>query len=237
MATSSSNLSMLINVFTAPKSAFAALKEKPAILFPLLLVTISSALSIAYYFANVDFAWMLDHMVEAQSANKSPEEIEAMRKGMSAMSPKVMGISSIVGALVGAPIIYAIFALYFFLICKIFNSENFTYKSWFALICWTSTPVLFTTLASFINFALAGNGQVAIEAINPISFNSLLLHLTPGDKLFGPVNSWDPFSVWSLVLMVIAFKQWTGKSLANSISIALAPTVLIYGIWIAVALS
>lgn len=236
MADSNSNFSILINIFTSPKVAFNTLKEKPGFIFPLILIAITSALSVAYYFANVDFAWMLDHMVEAQSAGKSPEEIDAMRKGLSGMSPKVMGISGAVGALVGAPVIYALLALYFLLVYKIFNSENIGFKAWFALVCWSSTPILFTTLASFINFLLASNGQLALENINPVSFNNLFFHLPSSDKLTGPLNSWDPFSIWSLVLMVLGFKQWTGKSLGKSAAVVLAPTIVIYVIWIAIAL-
>jgi len=84
---------------------------------------------------------------------------------------------------------------------------------------------------------LASDGQLTIEAINPISFNNLFLHLAPSDPLFGPLNAWDPMMIWGMVLMVYGFSQWTGKSIVKSAAIVLAPTFIIYGIWIAIALN
>ncbi len=84
---------------------------------------------------------------------------------------------------------------------------------------------------------LANNGQITLEALNPISFNNLFLHLVPSDPLHGPLNPWDPMMIWSTVLMIMGFNQWTGKSLAKSAAIVLAPTLIIYGTWIAIALN
>lgn len=236
MTQPTSSINTFINILTTPKPTLVALKQQPNFLFPLIATVLMSALAIGYYFTQVDFAWLIDHMVETQSAGKSADEVEAIRKNMSFMSPTVMGVSSVVGVLLVTPIVYLVFALYYFLVNKVLDSEVINFKSWLSLVCWTATPIVFTGLASLVNVLLMNDGQLALDSINPISFNNLFIHLTPADPLFGPINSWDPMTIWSIALSVLGYSLWTQKSLVKSAAIVLAPTILIYGIWIAVAL-
>ena len=96
--------------------------------------------------------------------------------------------------------------------------------------------MVFTGLASLVNVLLATDGQLALDSINPISFNNLFIHLIPSDPLFGPINNWDPMTIWSLALAVFGYSLWTQKSLIKSAVVVLAPTIIIYGTWIAVVL-
>ncbi len=237
MTQSTSNANKLINIITAPKLAFPAIKEKPSILFPLGLMLAVAIGSMLYFYATVDFAWMIEQMVNAQTVGKSDAERDAMHKAMSSMSSTVMGGSSVAGLVIGISIIYSILAAYLMLVNKLLDSENLGFKAWFSFICWCSIPAIFSSLASLINVMLASNGQITLEAINPFSFNNLFLHLVPSDRLFGPLNAWDPMMLWSMGLMIFGFNQWTGKSIAKSAAIVLAPNVIIYGIWIAIALN
>jgi len=106
---------------------------------------------------------------------------------------------------VGAPIVFAIYAVYFLLVNKAFDEEALGFKHWYSLVCWSSIPAIFTSLSSFFNFLLADSGQLSLEHLNPISFNNLFFHLTPADPLFGPLSSWDPMLIWSTVLLVIGY--------------------------------
>lgn len=232
-----SNINNLTHIITAPNLAFPAIKEKPSVIFPLGLILLAAICSMIYFYATVDFAWMIDQMVNAQAADRSEADREAMRKGMSMMSPTVMGGGSVAGLVIGISIIYSIMAAYLMLVNKLLDSDNLSFKAWFSFICWCSIPSIFTSLASLINVMLASNGQIALDALNPISFNNLFLHLVPSDPLFGPLSAWDPMMIWSIGLMIYGFNQWTGKSLAKSAAIVLAPTLIIYGTWIAIALN
>ena len=236
MTQSASNTNNLINIITAPKLAFPAIKEKTSVLFPFGLILVAAIFSMFYFYATVDFAWMIEQMVNSQTVGKSDAEREAIHKAMSSMSSTVMGGSSIAGLVIGMSVFYAILAAYLMLVNKLLDSDNLGFKSWFSFVCWCSIPSIFTSLASLINIMLASNGQITIESLNPISFNNVFLHMVPSDPLFGPLSAWDPMMLWSIGLMVFGFNQWTGKSLAKSAAIVLAPTFVIYGIWIAVAL-
>lgn len=237
MTQSASNTNNLINIITAPKLAFPAIKKKPSVFFPLGLILAAAICSMVYFYATVDFAWMIEQMVNVHTVDRSDADREAMRKGMSMMSSTVMGGSSVAGLVIAISVFYSMMAAYLMLVNKLLDSDNLGFKAWFSFICWCSIPSIFTSLASLINAMLASNGQITLEALNPISFNNLFLHLAPSDPLFGPLSAWDPMMLWGMGLMIFGFNQWTGKSLAKSAAIVLAPTLIIYGTWIAIALN
>lgn len=105
------------------------------------------------------------------------------------------------------------------------------------MLCFFSTLDFAWMIGQMVNVLVAGNGQLTLEAINPVSFNNLFLHLQPHDPLFGALSAWDPFTLWNQLLMVLGFSYWMGKPIAKSAAIVLAPTLIIYGIWIAIALA
>lgn len=227
----------LTNILTSPSLAFRAIKTKPGFLFPLLALLAANIVLMLCFFSTVDFAWMIEQMVNSQTMDKSAAERADMAKAMSGLTPMIMGGSAMVGMLLGVLVIFSVMAVYLLLANKLLDSEQLGFKHWFALTCWCATPTLLTALASLVNVLLASDGQLTLEAINPVSFNNMLLDLSPHDPLFAPLSSWDPFTVWNQILMVLGFHYWTGKSIAKSAAIVLAPTVIIYGIWIAIALA
>ena len=237
MTQSTSNISNFINIITAPKLAFFAIKEKPSVLFPLGLIFAAAICSMLYFYAAVDFAWMIEQMVNSQTVGKSDAEREAIHKTMSSISVTFMGGSSMAVLVIGISIFYSLMAAYLMLVNKLLDSNNIGFKAWFSFICWCFIPSIFTSLASLINVMVANNGQITLEALNPLSFNNLFLHLEPSNPLFGPLSAWDPMKLWGMGLMIFGFNQWTGKSLAKSAAIVLAPSVIIYGIWIAIAIN
>lgn len=237
MTQSASNMTILVNIITAPSAAFQSLKEQPKIFFPLLLIILFSVAMLASYYATVDYAWMVDQMVAAQGEDITEAEREQMRKAMSAMPPVAMAIISVVAAAIGIPVILVLVTAYLLLMNKLLDSQSQPFPSWLSLVCWTSIPGVFASIASLVNILLAHNGQLGIENLNPITFNSLLFHLEPKDPLFAPLNSLDPTYVWSTVLLIFGHSYWTGRNVGQSALIVLAPIFLIYGAWIAFALS
>ncbi len=232
-----SALTTLTNILTSPAEAFRDIKISPGFLFPLLALLAANIVLMLSYFSTVDFAWMIEQMVSSQTLDKNSAEQAEMAKAMGELTPLIMGGSMIVGMLIGTVAIFGILAAYLFLVNKLLDSEALGFKHWFSFICWCATPTLLAALASQVNVLLAENGQLTLEGINPISFNNLFLHLQPHDPLFGALSSWDPFTLWSQLLMVLGFSYWMGKPVAKSAAIVLAPTLIIYGTWIAIGMA
>ena len=232
-----STLNTLTNILTSPAAAFRDIKTKPRFLFPLLALLAANMLLMLCFFSTVDFAWMIEQMVNGQAMDKSAGERADIAKAMSGLTPMIMGGSAMVGMLIGVLVIFSVMAVYLLLANKLLDSDQLGFKHWFSFTCWCAMPTLFTALASLVNVLVAGNGQLTLEAINPVSFNNLFLHLQPHDPLFGALSAWDPFTLWNQLLMVLGFSYWMGKPIAKSAAIVLAPTLIIYGIWIAIALA
>ncbi len=229
-ATSITNLT---NIITEPRLVFPELREKPTFIFPLLLLIAASIATLSYFFATVDFAWMIDQAV--QVGGKSDAEREAMQKSMDQISIEMMGGSSIAGAVIGIPLAVSILAIYLSLVNKLLDSESLSFKSWFSLVCWCSIPSLFTSLTSLIN-VIQANGQITLGAVNPISFNSLFFNFNASNPLFGLLNSLDPMVIWGKVLLIFGFNHWTNSSLVKSTAIVIAPSLIFYGIGVAIKL-
>lgn len=237
MSQPTSALNTLTNILTSPVLAFRELNSRPTLLLPLLTLLAANIVLMLCFFASVDFAWLIEQMVNTQSLDKSAAERADMEKAMSGLTPLIMGGSAIVGVLLGVLVIFSLLAVYLLLANKLLDSEQLGFKHWFSFTCWCAMPTLFTALASLVNVFLTTDGQLSLEALNPISFNNLFLHLPPHHPLFGPISSWDPMTLWNQLLMVLGFSYWMGKPLAKSAAIVLAPTLVIYGIWIAIALT
>lgn len=214
-------------MFYEPGKAFAALREKSHTWLPLLAIMIGSAAMMYWYFQTVDFPWMVDQAAAAKP-DMSPEEREAMHK---VMSPTLMTWSALGGILLGTPIAYALYALYYLLAGKFLGSD-ISYGKWFALTAWTSLPRLLVMPLMALQIMTSG-GRVAMEDLSMVSLNFLLLHLPAGHPWTGFFNSLDVPLLWSIVLTVIGLRVWTGRSLATCITVSVLPMVVIFGLWAA----
>lgn len=235
MAESASQVGHLVNIITAPSSVFSSLKQRPHILFPLILLTALSVAAIGIYYSLVDYPWAIDQMVAAKGETMSSSEQQALRNDFASMPKSVLAGSSIAGAAIIMPLMLTLLASYLLLINKLVDKQSLGFKHWFALACWTSIPAIFTSLASLANILLSDHGQVAFDAVNPLNLNGLLFHISSGKAMAAPLTAIDPFTLWGLVLLTLGYRQWTNSSLASSAIIACAPTVVIYGAWILVA--
>ena len=221
----------LTNILTSPMEAFRALREKPTVLFPMALIIAANVAAILCYYNTVDYPWLVDTLVQTavdSSDGELPAEAqEQMRKGLSSMSPAVMsGVSAISIAII-LPLIFCLSALYFLIISAITN-DGFKFKDWLSLISWSYIPNVFAGLATVVNILMSSNGQLSPYRMNPLSFTSLLSLDAEGQNALASIlSNVDITVLWALALLVLGYGQWTGRGLAGSAAIVLAPSVLI----------
>lgn len=225
MSTNAAAISL--QMFYEPGKAFAAIREKSHSWLPLLAIMAGSAAMLYWYFQTVDFAWMVDQAA-AGTPDMTAEQREAMHK---VMSPTLMTWSALGGVLLGTPIAYALYALYYLLAGKFIGSD-ISYGKWFALTAWTSLPRLLVLPLMALQIMTSG-GRVAMEDLSMVSLNFLLLHLPAAHPWAGFFNSLDLPLLWSVVLTVIGLRVWTGRSLATCITISVLPVAIIFGLWAA----
>lgn len=230
----SSNISVLTDIITAPKNAFHTLKERPSVLFPLLLILVLSAAMLAYYFSTVDFPWLIEQMV-IQQGGESIAEQDQMREGMSFMTPLIMAGMSIVGMGVMLGFMFVAYGVYILLISKIMDI-GLGFKHGVALISWASVVTVFSIIASFVNIFLADGGRLPLEAMDPLTLDALIFNFSYENSLKSLAGSINLMHLWGYFLMVIGFSVWTKKSMLTSAIIALGPIVAIYLVFLLIAI-
>jgi Yip1-like protein len=223
------NLDISVALATSPTSAFVELRERPRFWFPLLLVVLTTAGLIYWYYSIVDIEWLKDTMFsnEPKFQNMN-EEQRAAALAMFGRGPLLW--SSVVSMFVIIPAVMVLQALYLLVAAKVTKLSP-GFKHWFALACWTSLPTLLTGVVSAILLILRDNSQVATGVLAPLSFNELLFHLPPSAPGYALLESLAIPAFLSWVLMIIGVRTWSRRSWAFSSIVTLLPWAVIYGLW------
>jgi hypothetical protein len=233
----SSSLAVAANIFVAPNEAFAAIKERPRVLLPILvLIVFYSAISLVYL-SSVDLPWFL----EQQLASSNAEVTEAQREQALQAAENLPGVA--LGA-IGAVTSSIAVLLYIFIIALYYTGVSFVthdgikLKQWFALICWCTLPVVLGLTASLVNILFGDARFMLQEQINPLAFGNLLGIDTESPTILQRIMlRIDLTSLWALVLMVLGYQAWTQRSIVKTVAIVLGPLVCIVAIGLGFALT
>ncbi|MEE4244229.1 MAG: YIP1 family protein [Kangiellaceae bacterium] len=222
-------IAIATDVFVAPEKAFSALKVDNRAWFPLVLTIALTIVSLLLFYGKVDFMWMMEQGLAAETdmSAAQKEEALAMYESMGTEQIKWFGL---VAASIFIPIIFAIYGVYFLIVSNIRN-DNLTYGQCFALSCWTNIVGLVSTLIGIVVIVLNDNGQIMQTELKGLNLNDLILQLEPGNPWYGWASNFDLAGIWAAVLAAIAYKTWTKASTTASYIIGFLPLVLIFGIW------
>lgn len=223
------NISVATALATSPSSAFAELRERPRFWFPLLAITITTALVIAWYYSVVDIDWLKEVMFgnNPDIQKMAPEQRAA---AMGFMGRNTLMISGIVGTFVGMPVAFLVSGLYLLVVAKI-TKVPLGFKHWFTLSCWASLPILLNTLAAVIFLLLRDNDQVGPGILQSLSLNELFFHRPMGARGQTFLESVGIPAFLSTVLTSFGVHTFSQRSWGYSWAVALIPWVLIYGTW------
>jgi len=223
------DLTVATSLATSPSSAFAELRERPRFWFPLLLVTISSALVIAWYYGVVDIDWLKEQLF-GNNPDFQKMSAEQRAGAMSFVGRNTMLISGIVGTFIGMPVAFLISALYYLVAAKI-TRVPLGFKHWFSLVCWASLPIVLNSVAAVLFLLLRDNDQIGPGVLQPLSLNELVFHVPLGSKGQTFLDSLSIPAFLSMALSVVGVHAFSQRSWLYSAIVALIPAVLIYGIW------
>ena len=212
-----SPLGRVVGVFYAPARTFASIARKPGWIAPLLIATVLSVLATAVLLPRMDFEASLREQLAARDEAISEERIERILEGQK----RFAGLVYVWGAL--APtVITLLLAGIFWLSFKAFGWDH-SYKQSLGV---TSHAYLPNCLAAILLAVFA----MRLERFNPADLGDLV-RSNPGflvDRQASPVlhsllQSFDVFSLWALVLLVIGYsiaaKVSRGKAAAIIVSL------------------
>jgi hypothetical protein len=222
----SSSLALAMNVFTAPSEAFAALKERPRVWLPLLLLIIGYAAVSFTYMNSVDIGWFMENQL-AQNPNMTEQQRADAAAAAADVSPMVYGAF---GALTSLFIVLVLFltALYYTIV-SFASNDGVKLKQWFALCCWCTLPALLGIIAQLVNLSVNDARFMIQDAINPLSFGSLLsIERTNATPIVQRILlGIDITVIWSIALQVLGYQQWTQSSLVKGVAVVLGPLAAI----------
>jgi hypothetical protein len=223
------NLALAGALATAPSAAFAELRERPRFWFPLLLVTLSTAAMVFWYYSVVDIEWLKDAMFSSNpDMQKMPDDQRAKAMGM--MGRNAMLYSSVVGVCIVVPFFSLVQAFILWLVAKITKVPQ-GFKHWFALTCWASLPILLSVVVAAIFMIMSSTTQMSPSVLQPLSLNELLLHRPMGSQGQAFLDSVSIPGFLSWALLIIGVHTWSQRSWGFSASFVLIPIAVIYGIW------
>jgi len=225
-----SPVSTLLSIFVDPVKAMQAVLERSMIWLPLLLMTLGTAAVMVWYYQMVDFPWLQDQMLAA-SGQTDPQALEAA-KGF--MTRGLMMGGAAVSILIFVPVMLLLISVYYLLAAKVIGND-LGFGKWFAFSTWTAAPTLLVIPAMVVQILLASNGQLAPDALNPLTLNFLLFHVPATSPWAGLLNAINIPSLWATLVAIIGYKVWTAKSTPTSAFIVLLPQIVIYGIWAVIA--
>ncbi len=223
------NLALSAALATAPSIGFAELRERPRFWFPLLLLVVSTVALYYWYYSIVDIEWFKDAMF-GNNPRHSEDAGGGRARAMGMVGRNTLLWGSVVGTIIALPMCLPDEALYLLLAAKVTKLPQ-GFKHWFALVCWTSLPMLLGTVVAAIFLLMSDTTQVSPSVLQPLSLNELLLHRPMGSPGYALLESLSIPTVLSSILMIIGVRVWSQRSWAFSAILTLLPTVVFYGIW------
>ena len=225
MADSSSG-SVLVNIFTSPSAAFAALRERPNPWLALAIVVVGSAAVSFLYLQVVDLPWMLDYQL-SQGGNLTDEQRRQAVDVALQISPTVYGAIGALSAPVSYLIAYALLALYFTGVSFATN-DGVKYGSWFAMIAWCMVPLVLGLAATLVNLLVTDARFLPPEQLNPLSFGNLLSIDSDGASLVErSLLSFSVIALWIAGLLVVGYQVLSQRSIVRAAVVVLGPVAAI----------
>ena len=218
---------LALNLLTSPSEAFNEIARNPSKLFPWLLVIGCNAIVLLWYFNIVDYDWYVDDVLTG--SNLQEDDLDEAREAMQSMSRTTMMSFAMLGSTVGVSLIFVLQATYLSLVSALRGAEQ-KFGHWFSLTCWTALPFLLSTVGMAVTILLSPTGQLSVYDLDPLALRNLGMQST-NPSIQSLYNSISLSMVWSVVLILLAYKRWSATGWFQSVSIVLAPYVLIIGVW------
>lgn len=211
-----SPLGRVVGVFTAPARTFASIARKPGFVAPLLIATVLSVVATAVLLPRMDFEAAMREQMATRDETVSEERIEKIVAAQKRFSWLVYAW----GAL--APtVVTLLLAGVFWLSFKAFGWDH-TFRQSLGVTAHAYLPNCLAAIL-LIFFTLR------LDRFNPADLGdfvrsspAFLIDRRENPVLHSLLQSFDVFSIWSLVLLVIGYSIAAKVSRAKSASIVVS---------------
>ena len=218
-------MNQLVNIFLEPSKVFNELNEKPNFWLPIVLIAVSSAVMVLWYFQVVDSEFFMDQTLAQSGREMTAAEIAQAKQFMPGTA--VMGYFGAGAALIFTPIMFLVFGVYVFLASKV-TGQAHSFKKSMSLVSWSSMPSLIGVVIACIGIAMM-NPQTMLDSLMLTKIDPLLVNL-PFDHAYKTLaKSLDLIMFWTVFLLALGWKNWGKTSWTQAITVAALPSVGIFG--------
>jgi hypothetical protein len=229
------NFELAVALVLDPKGAMREIEARPRFLFPLLIMMLVTVGITFWFFHVVDFDWFIDATIRSNPRSKNLTE-EQMAAASKVITKGVITWTSLIAVPFLLVIIRLLEALWYLLAGKVTKVQR-SYKQWFALANWTTLPGVLAVLPAIPLLMTAKSVQMdAATAISPLSLNALFFHRAMGDSGYQLFTNLNVIQLFTLFLVVLGIKMWSGRSWLFALVYTLLPVAVIGGIWTFLAL-
>ncbi|MFN3135621.1 MAG: YIP1 family protein [Candidatus Kryptonium sp.] len=223
----------LTGVFTAPAEVFENLvKSKPKTidwLAPIVILIVLAILSNFLKFSNEQIKDSLiafqeqriDKLVE--EGKMTEEQAEIAKERMSSFSG-AQQIFSVIGVLIGIPIIFLIVTLVYFLLGKLFLRGNVDFMTIFSIYSLSSliasVGVIVSTILAFVTGSFFASASPAI------------FMEVSSDKLYILASKIEVFTLWQLAVFAVGMAKAFNKEYSSSFAIVFGA----WAVWVVLSL-
>lgn len=209
----------IAGVFIAPAKTFVEIVRQPNILVPLLLIIAIGYGSTILLMPKMNWKAITDMQME-QIRKKNPNVSDADLARMEKFTIAFAKVGSWVSPLIAAAI-YLIIAGVMLLAFRMMGGEgdyqqalSVTLHAWFPLVLWG----IIAAIVGMARGSVDPTQMQTIVASNP----GILVSMKDHPVLFSLLASFDIFTIWTVVLMIIGFAAMSRFSRAKSAAIVLA---------------
>jgi len=209
-------------VLFAPAETFEDIVRKPNVLAPMIILILIAYVSTFVIMPIMDWDAVLstqETAMRAQNPNLSDADVERMA-GFTKTIGKVMGF---IGPIFGV-IWWLVVAAVLFLTFRMFGGQG-TFGAAFSLTVYSWIPLTLFSIVLTIVARAKGAFDPTHAATIVMSNPAFLVDLKAHPVLFALLGSFDVFTIWTIVLLIIGFATMARFSKAKS-------TLMVLPLWI-----
>jgi hypothetical protein len=206
----------LIDVYFAPREAFARIVLNPRFLVPLVVYVILVLGFTGVWMQKMDpVEFMKTQIEESGRADRIPPE---QREGIIEQQAKMMPIFAWVVGPAFIAIMLLVIAGSLMFIFRFFYAGEVSFKQALAIVVWVFLAVgLVTTPVTLAVMSLKGDWNISPQEVVQANLGLLLDKSTAAKPLWALLSSIDIFSLWMVFLLAVGFGVASRKTTGSAI--------------------
>jgi hypothetical protein len=216
----------LVDMYFAPREAFARIVKRPAFLLPLASYVVLVLGFTGVWMSRMDPAEFMK--VQLEESGQADRMTAEQRQQVIEQQSRMMPVFGWVGSIVGTAVMLLLVSGVLLFTYRFFYAAEVTFRQSFAIVSWVFFAVgLVTTPLLLLILQLKGDWNVNPQDALQANLGLLLDKSTAAKPLWALFTSIDLFSLWMVFLLAVGFAVASRKTTGSAIWGVAIPWILI----------